>query len=350
MIPVQPTLNINYFQFRKNNIPKGVKYLFYLSWEDALWDILIHKKIKKGSKILLPDFYCIDVEENIRKHGYEIVHYNILLNLDADKKSFEQSLIKYKPAIVVIFHPVGIKSNLLSKRRWLKEITGDSILIEDSVHRILSSEELNIVKKNHYIIDSLRKVLPLQGSRLFGSVDDLNFEVPSVFQSFLYRTKVNFFWFLMVVCWTMGLGRMAEKVMIKGYEIIGDSIKPSRGGFLFKILSSHIDFRNIQNIRVKQINYYEKKFGKILSIKLKIKKNDKKHLRGYPIILPAKNADNTLNHLRSHGLLVRFELDGCKWSEKQKIIYLPLGLQINKSDQKTICRLVAKSFKLHQAV
>ena len=340
MIPVQPTFKTSYFQLKKGKKPQGIKCLFYLSWEDALWDILDHKKVKKRSVILIPDFYCGDVEENIRIHGYRIARYKILANLKADKKSFEKAIKKYKPAAVIVFHPVGITSNLFDNPKWLIKAIGNSILIEDSVHRILSAEDIKIIKSNHFIIDSLRKVLPLQGSRVYGRADDLNFSPPRFFQSWPYRTKVNLYWFLMTVCWTLGFSKQAERLMERGYEIIGDSIKPSRGGLLFKILAGRVNIEKIQNQKIRQAKYYGQHISRPLFKQIKIDSKDYKNLRGFPVILPIKYAEKFLITIRSKGLFLKFELNDCPWSKRQKILYLPLGLSLNQKNQIAVCRLV----------
>ena len=347
MISVQPILSLKYFQLRKNKLPKSVKKLFYLSWEDALWDLLTKKNIVKGSKILIPSFYCKDVERNIKLHGYKVEFYKILPNLDPDKKSFIDAIKKYNPSVIVIFHPAGIKSNLLDNQKWLAKISGNSILIEDAVHRVLNATDFKIIKRNHFIIDSLRKVIPIQGAHLYGNIDDLNFDVPNVFQSIIYRFKVNYYWFLMVMTWTIGLGKKAEKNMIKGYNIIGDSIKPSRGSVIGRLLSDRINVASLQKIKIKQVNIYEKEIKNVVPIKLTIKDSDKKHLRGYPVILPLVSSAKILKYLRSNNLLVRFELDGSDWSKGQKIIFLPLGFQMSDSQQKEVCKLVKSAFTLN---
>ena len=327
-------------------MPEGFKQLFYLSWEDALWDILVHKKVKKKSNILVPDFYCTDVEENIKKHGYRVVRYKILPNLKAGKKSFAAAVRKYKPPVIVVFHPVGIKSNLFDSESWLARTAGESILIEDSVHKILNPRDLKIIKSNHFIIDSLRKVVPLQGSRVFGKSADLNFDVPSVFQSFFYFLRVNTNCFLMNICLTLGIHKLAERLMLDGYDLIGDAAKPARGSLIAKFLSSRLNTDKIQKLKEKQTDCYEQILGDFLPYKLKLKDKDKKHLRGYPVVLQSSKANKVLSFLRNRGLMVRFELEESNWGRKYKIIYLPLGFQMRVKNQKKICNLVKSALKL----
>lgn len=314
-----------------------------------MWDILSKRRVSKGSSILTPDFFCRDVEKNIRMRGYGVINYKINRNLTADKKDFEKKINKFKPKVIVIFHPVGIKSNLMDATSWIKKITRESILIEDSVHRIVDPRKVKIIKKDHFVIDSLRKVVPLQGASLYGRVKDLDFDSPPFHQSFIYSIRVNILWFLMIISWTLSsyltgklsrtLGDVAEKLMLHGYDLIGDSPFASGGGFLASLLSKRVNINKIQNIKMCQVIRYENKLGKILPMKLYISDENKKDLREFPVILPINRASKILESLRKGGLLVRFELDDSSWSRKQKIIYLPLGTQMSIRQQDEVCGL-----------
>lgn len=314
-----------------------------------MWDILSKRRVLKGSSILTPDFFCRDVEKNISMRGYGVINYKINRNLTADKKDFEKKINKFKPKVIVIFHPVGIKSNLMDATSWIKKITRESILIEDSVHRIVDPRKVKIIKKDHFVIDSLRKVVPLQGASLYGRIKDLDFDSPPFHQSFIYSIRVNILWFLMIISWTLSsyltgklfrtLGDVAEKLMLHGYDLIGDSPFASGGGFLASLLSKRVNINKIQNIKMCQVIRYENKLGKILPMKLYISDENKKDLRGFPVILPINRASKILESLRKGGLLVRFELDDSSWSRKQKIIYLPLGTQMSIRQQDEVCGL-----------
>ncbi len=339
MISTQPVFNLKYFQLRKNKIPKDIKCLFYLSWEDALWDILIKKNVKKGSGILIPDFYCGDVEKNINKHGYKTYYYKIDSKLRANKNSFVSSIKKYRPEVIIIFHPVGIKSNLLEDNDWLIRITNGSILVEDAVHRTLDTKDFKIIKKNHFVMDSLRKVVPVQGSRLYGNTNDLNFEVPGIFQSLGYSLKVNTLWLLMTFAWTLNLQKIAERLMIMGYDIIGDAKLPARGPAIGKFFSERLNISTIQNVKSLQVKFYQDNLKDVFPMNIRMSDKDKKHLRGYPFLLPLNRAKKILNYLRKHGLMVRFELDDSPWAKKQKIFYLPLGIYISDKQLIKIVKL-----------
>lgn len=339
MVSPQPILSLKYFRIHKNKLPKGIKRLFYLSWEDALWDILLKKNVTKNSYILLPDFYCVDVEKNIKLHGYKVVTYKILKNLNADKSDFERKINKFTPTVVVVFHTVGITSNLFDNATWLKKVTGKSILIEDAVHKILNPSKIRIIKKNHFIIDSLRKVVPVQGSNLYGRTDDIDFSVPSFFQSFLYKVKVNLLWCLMEIAWSIKLFSIAEKLMIAGYGLIGDSERSASGAFVEDFFAKRVNVEKLFRIKKCQAEVYQTKLKKVLPYNLEISDTNLGNLRGYPVILPTKTATKLIKVLRNNKVFVRFELEGSKWTKKQKIFYLPMGPQLTKKCQNRICEL-----------
>lgn len=356
MVSQQPIFCFKYFQTKRNKLPKGMSSLFYLSWEDTLWDILMHKKIKSNSKIFVPEFYCGDVEKNIKEHGYKICYYKINSNLSVDKKSFVKGIKKYKPSVVIVFHPVGIKSNLFENPARLVKNIGNALLIEDSVHRTIDPTEFKIFNDNHFIIDSLRKVVPIQGSRVYGSKRGLDFFEPPIYQSIFYSLHVHWLWVIMTLLWTVAnycpvekisviFARLAERVMLSGYDVIGDSKLSARGNTIGKIMSLHINVSKIKKQKVKQANLYEKELKNIFFSKIKLSLSDKEHLRGYPFILPVNKADKILNLLRKNNLLTRFELNDSIWSKKQKVIYLPMPIFMNRQQQMEVIKTVRNALK-----
>ena len=202
MIPQKPIFLWKYLGFKKNVLPKSVKRLFYLSWEDGLWDILEKKNVRKGSVILVPEFFCGDVENNIKNHGYKIRYYFVSENLQTTDRQLLSAINKFEPKVIIIHHHVGIFNLLLSYKNWSKYVDNSIILIEDCVHRIVEPNQLKFIKQNHFFIDSLRKVVPLQGSVVYGQKNDLNFKQPPFYHSPLYSLKVHLLWIMMNLCWT----------------------------------------------------------------------------------------------------------------------------------------------------
>ena len=91
-----------YLKLKRNKLPKNIGRLFYLSWEDALWDILAKKNVKKNSIVLVPEFFCGDVEDNIRAHGYKIAFYPVSSKLITTNKQLAESILRYKPTVLII--------------------------------------------------------------------------------------------------------------------------------------------------------------------------------------------------------------------------------------------------------
>ena len=300
------------------------------------------KNIKKNSVILVPKFFCGDVENNILNHGYKICYYPVSEKLQTTDKQLLSAIKKFEPKVIIIHHHVGIFNMLLSSKNWLKHVDNSIILIEDCVHRIVEPNQLKFIKQNHFIIDSLRKVVPLQGSVVYGQKNDLNFTQPPFYQSFFYSIRVHFLWILMNLCWKLGANKMAENLMKIGYDLIGDSKDAAPGFFVFNYLQQFLDFEKIKTIKEKQVIFYENNL-KNLTNYLQIPpylKSDRRELIGFPLIINNKIANKYISLLRRKGLLVRAELSDSQWSKKHKIIYLPLGLHINRKQQKQICAFV----------
>ena len=213
-----------------------------------------------------------------------------------------------------------------------------TILIEDCVHRIINPSKIYFLKPNHFVIDSLRKVVPLQGSSLYGRQEDLGFPPPDPTQSIEYSVKVHFYWLLMLICWQAGLSKAAERLMLKGYDLIGDSNKPARGFGIFNFLSDRINFGLVEKNKKAQAEFYESHL-KQLPVMYKLK--DKAMLRGWPVLLNNKSR-KILTRLRNSGMILRFELNDSVWSRKNKIIYLPMGLHIDEKKQAKICKIFSE--------
>lgn len=341
MFSVQPILLWRYIGFKRNKIPGNLRRLFYLSWEDAFWDLLDKKNVAKKSYILVPNFYCADVEKNINNRGFKIVRYPILKNMTVSEGKFRSLVNRFNPKVVIVFHPVGIKSNLFKNTKWIESMSDDILLIEDSVHRIVNPNNLKILKKNHYVIDSLRKVVPMQGANIYGLRSDLNYYPPVFYQSIFYSIFVHSLWFFMTLSLNFRVYKFAEKMMIKGYDLIGDAKKPAKGFVLFKHLYEFLNYKKIYKIKNHQVKIYESYFGKYVEYE----NPDRKELRGYPVILNNNHAERIIKNVRNLGLMIRFELNDSEWSRDNKIVYLPLGPYLADNEVREISKLVLKSFE-----
>lgn len=337
--------------------PKVIK-TFYLSWEDALWHLLSVYKIKKGSKVLVPDFFCGDVLNNMQKHGLKIEYYPVDHLLKTDILKFKKILLKTKPSILIMFHAVGIDNQLMeSAKLWIKLLPEKSFLIEDCVHKILRDSQVRFLNDRHFLIDSLRKVVPIQGSTVFSSVKIPSITTVQKLNTFPYRLAVLYYWicmeFNLLLAYYSNNSRLskhfnlrAEKIMLRGYSIIGRAKSSSSGNIFMDFISNRINIDEIEKIKQKQGEKYLNNLKDLIKSKYfwipEINKSNFKKLRGFPLIIDKKIANKFLEFLRENGLILRFELDDSKWSKKQKIIYLPMGLHISDNDVEFVINLIKK--------
>ncbi len=334
--------------------PNNATSLFYLSWEDALWDILEKKKVPFGSTVLVPTFFCGDVEGNIKDHGYNIAWYSVSADLQTPVKVFKSALTKYQPQVVVILHAVGITNSLFEQSTsWLPDFSPETILIEDCVHRIVEPRQVRFLHTNHFLLSSLRKVVPLQGSVLYGSKQSLIWKAPSIWQSLPYAIEATALWLIMLILWKLShffsstpklsicFARSAEWSMLQGYHLIGDAKKPAAGWKPFFAAYMKTNFEAIKKVKTAQVLYYEKAFPLVQPL---YPSSDRGELRGWPLLLPKHRAEKIVSDIRSSGLLLRLELNESKWSDNQKIIYLPLGTHITHIQQQQISLIVKKQY------
>ena len=360
MFPIQPPLIPAYFNFFKKQslLSQGIHKSFFLSWEDALWHLLKIHSVEKNSKILVPEFFCGDVIENMKAHGLQQVTYLVDKYLQPNEEDFIKKLKKEKPDIIIVFHAVGITNQLLQNTNvWLKFIQKEAILIEDSVHRVIDPQKIIFITENHYIIDSLRKVVPIQGSWAYSQSKIPKIVVVTNLQTIWYRSQVFFWWILMQFCliivnysknklvkkWGNTLAEIAMKL---GYDVIGDHKLPSCGNFGMAWLSSKLDIEKIYVVKEKQALLYSRllksELKKPYLFPIPFGDSDNRHLRGFPLGIELKFADSFLQYIRKNNILVRFELNDSDWSKKQKIVYLPMGIHITKNNIERVCAIISR--------
>lgn len=333
-----------YLKTEKNVFPSDLKRLFYMSFEDALWDMLKKKKVKKGSIILLPEFWCGDVQNNIISHGYKYVHYHVTDDFKVNDREIISKLKDLKPAVVLVFHPFGITNSLLKDISWLKYLPKESILLEDCVHRLVDPKSIRLITKNHIVMDSLRKAIPLQGGNIYGNPEFLNFKQDIINSSFFYSIGVVLFWALMQLFLNLGMVRVGQKMMKIGYDLIGDSREGAGGWTIFDYFQDYIDYEKVEKVKVMQIALYEKELGRFQ--KRFYDRKDRGLMKSFPVVLPLGKGEKFLEYLRKHGLMTRFELDDSAWSSRKKVIGLPVGLHLRTPDIRYIANVVKRGLKV----
>jgi hypothetical protein len=364
MLTIQPPLIREYFTFRTPVKPIDTVYRsFYLSWEDTLWHLLTIYKMPASAKVLVPEFFCGHVIENMEAHGLTVSYYPVDSLMRTRSAELAASIKQVKPDILIVFHPVGIHNQLMNDPKdWFAHLDKNCLLIEDCVHRLVNTQKINFLSERHFLIDSLRKVVPIQGSNVYSSA---LLPKPNILTSILtlpYRLNVTTWWALMQINLIKAYlsknssrekkyNLRAEHAMIKGYEVIGDNHLSSPGMSVMRYLATHIATNAIENIKQKQAALYlaglENLLQRLPVWLPQMMISDYKNLRGFPLIMDNSIADQLLEHLRSNGVLVRFELNDSKWSQKQKIVYLPMGIHVSSRDIQRIVAVLTNCPPLH---
>jgi hypothetical protein len=295
----------------------------------------------------------------MKDHGLNPVFYSIDQQLKTNEIDLVKSIKVHQPKIILVFHPVGINNDLLDKnKKWIKILSEETILIEDCVHKILEPDQIRFLKSNHYLLDSLRKVVPIQGSWVYSQNKIKSISFFQYVKTLIYRVKVFYWWVLLqfYLCRVFfsksnevksRINQKAEWSMLRGYDVIGNHRCGSSGIFLMKFLYKFLNLKKIKDCKIRQVEYYLKFFNKLNREELfipKFRKKDFRELRGFPLIIQIDKADSLLEYLRKNKFLLRFELNDCLWSQKQKIIYLPLGIYLSQDDLERVVKVFEKYF------
>jgi hypothetical protein len=326
-------------------IPQGISRHHYHSWEDALWELLQQKKIPKGATLLVPNFHCMDVLNNIENHGYLWKMYPLDQNFQIDQSIFLDIIKEHTPAVLVIFHACGISSSLIEKPEWLKLIPPHTLIIEDCVQSVIDPQKIQLLNDNHFLIDSLRKVLPLPGSFIYGTSAGLNYtQSHRLASSYQLSSTLLFLLFrsLFVLSQLINsaqLSNFAHHTILKAHDdIIGDSLLPQAGLPFVEKIHRHLNFSKLEKKKREQVEEYNRQFEEIYTkhskffYKIEVKKSDFEKLHVYPVGLYGKPNNDFIKHLQKNNLSVWYKFPDCPWSQDKAVLFLPLGFHINNTD------------------
>ncbi|MCR4326422.1 MAG: hypothetical protein NUV52_02085, partial [Candidatus Roizmanbacteria bacterium] len=266
---------INYYQpwlwpflgLDRHEAPPHIRRYYYFSFEDGLWDFLEKQRekgaIPLGSMILIPDFYCIDVINNITHHGYVCELYPVDSHFQISEKELLQRVSKTKARILVVFHVGGITSTVLNES-LCKKLPEEVIIIEDGVHRLINPSSVRLIDDRHMLIDSLRKTTPLPGSFMYGPPRLLN--EPQTHQWFTWYTLVSTMYFIVFrfmfsVAMLLSIPALvvwAHNVLLQLHDdLIGDSVQGHRGLPGIPFIFDHINFAKVSRMKINQVRAYE---------------------------------------------------------------------------------------------
>lgn len=356
LVPTEHYNLISYLGLTWYSVPKSIKRHFYLSFEDALWDLLIAKNVPKGSVVLVPSFHCVDVMNNIEAHGYKCEIYSVDKNFQISQSKLLESIQNHDAKVVFVLHTQGIKNPLMKKTEWINQIDKDVIVIEDCVHIMVNPEKVEIHSENHFVIDSFRKVSPLPGSFIYGKSETLNYKKTSPWSAFIYQLQA-LFWYtkfqtelsLAFFFDNNNLYLQAEKSRVIHNDIIGDSQKSGRLLGIYAFIHRFFDFKRINKIKNKQAQIYTERLQipkeNKYCFNIAMTQEDYPNLRGYPIGLWEPYAKEINNILRSKGIHTWLQLEDSQWCKDKKLIFLPMGPHVLDKHIEYVCDILADLIK-----
>lgn len=323
--------------------------LSYLSFEDALWDFLRHK-ITPGSTLLFPDFFCVDVWENCKNHGYMVETYPVNERFEPNIIFLEERISQYSPSVVFVFHPFGI-----DQTPTLKHLAShfSGYIIEDCVHRILEPDKLIFLTDKHIVIDSIRKLTPLPGSYIYAIKGTLNY-TPQIQTKDTLQDKqlaLNFWNEFQTLLNTRDFNKamLAYELLNSGDNLIGDSSLSITLGTNLELSRNNLNLPLIQATRVEQVRLYEEYLVDILTdarfvLPRPYYELDIPYLAFYPIILTSDYAFLLKEYLLQNKIQTFVEFSDCPWAINKNVLCLPLGPHVQSDAIPLICQHIQSWF------
>ncbi len=343
---------------KKYVLPKNVYRRFYISFEDGLWNLLRSHHITPGSVILIPDFYCMDVIQNIQHHGYTPVFYPLDDHFQISKKRFDYLRRVHKPTVIFLFHACGIQNTLLTDSAYIRKIARQSLIVEDAVQRLVNPKNIHLHHANHVIIDSLRKTSPLHGSFIYGSeqlIHNLEVQIPYLEFGYQVFTLLLFITFRLifligVIFKSDVLVRYAHMHILRIHDdYIGDSIYGHTGPWYIPLIHQHISFSRIEHLKGKQSIRYARVLTKIHQIpelySIRIDKQHYPYLHVFPLgfKITKKISHETINlYFKQLGIPIWTKFPDCPWSKTRAVLFLPLGFHVGYNEIDRVCRLLER--------
>jgi hypothetical protein len=327
---------------------------FYLSFEDALWDFLSHK-VKPGAVLLFGDFFCVDVWDNCRAHGYNVETYSVEDNLQTKADNLYTALERYKPDAVFIFHPLGIPNQLLNTELFNNY---NGFVIEDSVHRIVEPTKIQLLSNRHIIIDSTRKLTPLPGSQIWAQKGVLDYpqQIPTSITEKDTKKALTFWNEFQTLIKSQNFENVtyAYQLLNSGDNLIGDSIVPVRLSEDFLIKRQYINLEVIKHTKIDQCNLYQNLLSTILKDdrfvipwQLPTQKDEifnGEELAFYPIIFKSDYAFLLKEYLLNNKIQTFVEFSDSPWAINKNVICLPVGPHVTTQQVTNICTTVLEWF------
>jgi hypothetical protein len=350
---LQPDKLWPFLSFERQKWPSSVNTEFYLSFEDALWSLLPRLGYKKGSILLIPEFYCPDVINNIEAHGYSVKIYPCNKDLSIDIKKTVSIIGKIKPDVFVDFAPAGVPTGIADA--VYRKLPFHSLVILDRVHSLIDPSPDFFPQTDRFLLlNSYRKVSPLPGSL---AVFSRNARPASRMKWTRYLVKGYLYWVSYQL--NLRLSRIlritslamhaAERQLQCHDDHIGNAESSTPLPRLFARPTEYLAIAKVKQTKQEQASYYrgifqgyEHRFSKNMWPMMNVDQY-LTELRGYPLILKEPYATRFINECRSKGLLVIAQLEDSIWSKTQKLVLLPLGPHLSMNDVRKIATIAEKA-------
>jgi hypothetical protein len=337
----QPSL-LPFLSLKRAKPLPGIKCYYYHSFEDSLWDLLQNKfPNTKKLLVLVPDFYCSDVLDNLKSHNCDYIYYPLDKNFQISAAKFKKYLWLFCPDVAIIFHACGITSTLMKDTSWLADLPAKTLIVEDCVHRLVNPQNINFLNDRHYVIDSLRKVSPLPGSRMFGKSKALNFQQQNSKYATKYFLTSTFCYLLFRIILNIGFLIKSSKLIIYSHEhvlkvhddIVGDSTLPQRGIPWMSIFYNRLNYQKVAQVKNALVNKYEECLSSIYNrnyfYHINIPNVDYKELHVYPVGINGSDSSDLISYLHARNIPVWCKFTDVPWSQNRQVLFLPLGFHIN---------------------
>lgn len=340
-----------------SSLPRGLKSLYYHSFEDGLWQLLAEKFAgRRGLVFLVPDFYCSDVLDNIRLRGHEYIYYPLDEDFQISSSAFRRYLWLYRPDVVIVFHACGITSRLMVDISWLPDFPAGSLLIEDSVHRLVDPGRIQLIAPSHVVMDSLRKVSPFPGSRLIGSAAYLDFSVSRQSVLSWYSLRSLFYFILFRLTFITGFifhsSRLIifahDRILARHDDIIGDNLVAQPGLPFMSLFISRLDYSRFNKLKESQVVLYDQVlaplFGRYPRLyRVNIDPSDYGRMHVYPLGFRCPPRPEIISYFHSLGIPVWFKFTDSPWSLHRSVLFLPLGYHISHKQIRRVSGLLTRS-------
>lgn len=335
-----------YFGTTKQLWPNRYKREYFLSFEDALWNLLPRFGIEKEAVIFLPDFYCLDVISNINAHGYKVVLYELDENLLPRLKELYSQIRLNQPRVFIDFFVAGLPSNLATNIR--PHLPQGTLYIYDLVHTLVDSKYGELLDKNTLILTSTRKVSPYFGSLAvyLDKISPNTFRLPLV-----YTISALLKWSLYLLTLKLSIllsaplfARYADRVLTSHDNQIGDAKHSAPLPNIFLKIHDFLQTEKIQQIRIKQYFLYYRLLKKVDNIKfLERAKSFSYLLRGFPLFVPSRIRAKFLTACEKMGYFSWTMFEDSAWKSDQNLVLLPMGGDFSRNDIENIARIVQKA-------